>query len=187
MKVKGTALAVLTPFIENNFGKDGLKKWIDSLNSEASALFNTANGVKVNQWYSLKECYLEPTAVMCELFYKNDPKGAWEIGRFSADYALKGVYKTFVKMTSVSYFIKRASLLITTYYQPSNMEVKSMSVGQAVIHLTEFPEPHRLIEARIAGWIQRALEIHSCKEVRVEINKSLAAGDALTEFLLFWK
>jgi len=187
MNVKGTALAVLPIFIENKFGKEGLNRWLDSLDSQASALFKDPNAVKINQWYPLKESYLEPTAVMCDLFYGNDPKGAWEIGRFSADYALKGVYKAFVKMTSVSFFIKRASLLMTTYYQPSAMELKSSTYSQAILHMTEFPESHRLIESRIGGWIQRSLEIHGCQEVRVDIVKSLAEGDPHTELVLSWK
>jgi hypothetical protein len=187
MNVKGTALAVLPIFIESKFGKDGLDKWLESLNSEAAALYKNTNSIKINQWYPIKESYLEPTAAMCELFYNNDPQGAWEVGRFSADFALKGVYKAFVKMTSVSFFIKRASLLMTTYYQPSKMELQSSTYSQAVLHMTEFPEAHRLIESRIGGWVQRALEIHGCKEVAVDITRSLANGDPLTEMILNWK
>jgi hypothetical protein len=187
MNVKGTALAVLPIFIESKFGKEGLNKWLESLNSEAAALYQNANTVKINHWYPLKESYLEPTAALCELFYNNDPRGAWEVGRFSADFALKGVYKAFVKMTSVSFFIKRASLLMTTYYQPSKMELKSSTYSQAILHMTEFPEAHHLIESRIGGWVQRALEIHGCKEVAVDITRSLANGDSLTEFILSWK
>jgi hypothetical protein len=187
MNVKGTALAVLPIFIESKFGKEGLNKWLESLNTEAVALYQEANTIKLNQWYPLKESYLEPTAALCELFYDNDPKGAWEVGRFSADYALKGVYKAFVKMTSVSFFIKRASLLMTTYYQPSTMELKSSTYSQAVLHMTEFPEAHHLIESRIGGWIQRSLEIHGCKEVAVETTKALADDDPHTEFILSWK
>lgn len=187
MNVKGTALAVLPIFIESKFGQEGLNKWLESLNSEAAALYKNTNTIKLNQWYPLKESYLEPTANMCELFYNNDPQGAWEAGRFSADYALKGVYKAFVKMTSVSFFIKRASLLMTTYYQPSKMELRSSTYSQAVLHMTEFPEAHHLIESRIGGWIQRSLEIHGCKEVTVEITRSLTNGDPYTEMLLKWK
>ncbi len=187
MNVKGTALAVLPIFIESKFGKEGIAKWLESLNSKAAELYKDANSVKINQWYPLKDSYLEPTAAMCELFYDNDHKGAWEVGRFSADYALKGVYKAFVKMTSVGFFIKRASLLMTTYYQPSAMELKSSTFNQAVLHMTKFPEAHSLIESRIGGWIQRSLEIHGCKEVTVEITRSLTNGDPYTEMILKWK
>ncbi|MBU1355037.1 MAG: hypothetical protein KJ620_00535 [Candidatus Edwardsbacteria bacterium] len=67
------------------------------------------------------------------------------------------------------------------------MELKSSTYSQAVLHMTEFPEAHRLIESRIGGWIQRSLEIHGCKEVAVETTKSLANGDPLTELILKWK
>jgi len=135
MNVKGTALAVLPIFIESKFGQEGLNKWLESLNSEAVALYQDSNTIKVNQWYPLKESYLEPTAALCELFYDNDPKGAWEVGRFSADYALKGVYKAFVKMTSVSFFIMRASLLMTTY-------LPAQQNGAQIVHLQPGSPPH---------------------------------------------
>lgn len=135
MNVKGTALAVLPIFIESKFGQEGLNKWLESLNSEAVALYKDSNTIKVNQWYPLKESYLEPTAALCELFYNNDPKGAWEVGRFSADYALKGVYKAFVKMTSVSFFIKRASLLMTT-------SLPAQQNGAQIVHLQPGSPPH---------------------------------------------
>lgn len=187
MNVKGTALAVLPIFIESKFGKEGLTKWLESLNSEAAALYQEANTIQINHWYPIKVAYLDPTAAMCEIFFGGDPGAAREIGRFSAEFALKGVYKAFVKMTSVSFFIKRASLLMTTYYQPSRMEVATLGNNRAVLHLTEFPEPHPLIEARIAGWVERALEIHGCREPRVDIPRSLCGGAPLTEMVLTWK
>jgi hypothetical protein len=185
MKVKGTALAVVTDFIRGKFGPEGLERWLGALAPEAARAYR--EGIQINHWYPLRELYLEPTAVMCQLFFGGDPGAAREIGRFSADFALKGVYKAFVKMTSVNFFIKRASLLMTTYYQPSRMELASLGNNRAVLHLTEFPEPHPLIEARIAGWVERALEIHGCREVKVDIVRSLTTGAPLTELVLTWK
>lgn len=185
MKVKGTALAVVPDFIRERFGPEGLERWLAALEPQAAQAYR--DGIQINHWHSLREFYLEPTKTMCQMFFGGDPGAAREIGRFSAEFALKGVYKAFVKLTSVNFFIKRASLLMTTYYQPSKMEVAGLDNNRAVLHMTEFPEPHPLIEARIAGWVERALEIHGCKEVRVEIPRSLCGGAPLTEMVLTWK
>ena len=44
------------------------------------------------------------------------------------------------------------------------------------------PNPEKVIEYRIAGWIEKALEISGCKDISVEITKSMTQNDALTEF-----
>jgi hypothetical protein len=185
MQVKGTAIAALPKFIEEKHGPEGLKKWKNSLAADARKVFD--DGVMLSEWYPIKELYLEPTAQLCETFYQGDTKAALEIGRYSADYALRGVYKAFVKLSSVGNFIKRANVLMATYYKPSAMEVVTVDPRRLVLHITVFPAPSQHAELRIAGWIQRSLEIHGCKEVGWAIPRSLAKMDPLTELVFTWK
>jgi len=185
MQVKGTAIAALPKFIEEKHGQEGLNKWKNALSAEAKAVFR--DGVMLSDWYPIKEVYLEPTALLCEMFYHGDSRTALEIGRFSADYALRGVYKAFVKLSSVKSFIKRANVVMTTYYKPSAMEIFSVEPNRLVLHITVFPVPSEHAELRITGWIQRSLEIHGCKEVSWEIPKSLTKNEHLTELVFAWK
>ena len=39
------------------------------------------------------------------------------------------------------------------------MAVAESTPGRAVVRIDRFLEPHPLVELRIAGWIERALEI----------------------------
>jgi hypothetical protein len=55
------------------------------------------------------------------------------------------------------------------------MQVKGSVIAQ-------ISEPSALVGARIAGWMQRALEINGCKNVTLKIPKSLARGDSVTEY-----
>jgi hypothetical protein len=66
------------------------------------------------------------------------------------------------------------------------MEVTEKGSDYVVLHITRFDEPDPLIENRIAGWIERAMEIHGFKIVKVDITKSLARGDAFTEIRVKW-
>ena len=66
------------------------------------------------------------------------------------------------------------------------MSVIESGPGKAVLHITQFPEPSALVEARIAGWMQRALEINGCKNANPKITKSMTKGDSLTEFTVTW-
>jgi hypothetical protein len=67
------------------------------------------------------------------------------------------------------------------------MEISSQADGRLVLHITIFPVPSELAELRIAGWVQRSLEIHGCKDVTWAIPKSFAKKDALTELVFTWK
>jgi hypothetical protein len=67
------------------------------------------------------------------------------------------------------------------------MEVVEKGPDFVVLQVTKFDERSELIESRIAGWIERAMEIHGFGYVLVDITKSLAHGDELTEFHVSWK
>lgn len=184
MQVKGSAIAVLPKFIEQKHGVDGLKRWHDGLSAGAKKVFH--DGVMLSDWYPITEAYLEPTALMCDLFYGGDTAGAHEIGRYSAEQALRGIYKAFVKLSSVKSFISRANTVMTTYYKPSAMEIASVDPNRLVLHMTIFPTPSEHAEQRIAGWCQRGLEIHGCRDVTWAIPRSLTRKDPLTELVFTW-
>jgi len=59
--------------------------------------------------------------------------------------------------------------------------------GHIVVHVTRFPGSDEYIENRIAGWMQRAVEITGCKHVSVKITQSLARNDGCTEYRISYK
>ena len=184
MEVKGTSVATIPEFVRHGFGSR-FNEWIDSLSDGSRKIMNST--ILMSDWYPLQESVVEPTGKICDLFYGSQDRGAWEAGRFSADFALKGIYKVFVKWGSPEFLVKRASKIMPTYYRPSELGVYEMSYGKAKVHITEFPEPSRFVELRIAGWMERALEISGCKGIEVKITYSLTKGDPFTEFLAKWK
>ena len=185
MKVKGSAVSTLPLFIKKNFGEDGFQKWLVSLSPEAQRVFEK-NVLSVG-WFPLKQTLVEPTQKICDLFYNGDTKGAWDSGRFSAEQGLKGVYKVFIKLGSAAFITKKASTILPTYYEPSEMQVADLQANSTVIHITRFDEPSEIIDNRIGGWMEKALELSGYKTVKISITKSLAQGSPFTEFQVSWK
>jgi hypothetical protein len=183
MEVKGTAVKSIPEFVRRNFSSR-FDEWFDSLPDASKEIMKA---VLVGDWYPLRDAIIEPTKKVCDLFYDGKEEGAWEAGRFSADHALKGVYKVFVKIGSPGFVIDRASRIFSTYFRPSELEVVKKSPKGAVMHVVKFPEPNRLVELRIGGWMERALEINGCKGPEVKITRSLTRGDPVTEFVLKWQ
>ncbi len=185
MSVKGPAIAVLPLFVKERFGKSGLDDWLEAISPQARKIYTSQ--ILSSEWYPIEESYLAPTKALCDLFYGGDPAGAREIGAYSADYALRGVYKAFVKMTSVSFFVSRTASILQTYYRPCTAQVVLSEPKRAALQMYQFPKPSLYAEMRIAGWTQRAFEIHGCKNPKVEVTKSLAKGDPYAEFFGTWE
>ncbi|MBN1850367.1 MAG: hypothetical protein JW932_17485 [Deltaproteobacteria bacterium] len=184
MKIKGSAIETLPLFVKDNFREEGYQQWFDALSPEGQKIYQ--NKIMTSAWYPLKQALLEPTQKFCDLFYSGNLKGAWENGRVSAERGLKGVYKMFIKIGSAQFLIKKASTILPTYYDPSHIDIIQLGDKDAILHITQFEDADLIIDNRIGGWVERALEISGCKNVKVNIPKSLAKGDPVTELDLSW-
>ena len=184
MEVKGSAIATIQPFVKATFGTDGDVRFRESLSKEAKAVFSSP--ILATEWYPLHEALIEPVEKICEIFFGGDVKGARESGRYSADQGLRGIYRIFVSIGSPAFIVKRAGKILPTYYRPSAMEVAENGPGRAVVRMTEFPQCHRVVEERLCGWMERAIEISGGRTVKVEVPVSMAAGADVTEFHIPW-
>jgi hypothetical protein len=185
MEAKGTAVMTVPMFIKEKFGDAGLKRWMDVLTPEARAVYSRP--VLATEWFPLKSIFAEPTKKLCELFYSGATQGAWELGRFSADHGLKGIYKLFVKFGSAEFIISKASTILPTFYKPSSMDAKQYDKNSGQVRITSFPEPDVFVEARICGWMQQALSISGVKDVTVTTVTSMTKGAPISEFRVTWK
>ena len=184
MEVKGSAVVVLPKFIKSNFGTKNFNLWLNSLSEEAKEVYKSK--VLITSWFPLKTIFSEPTRKMCELFYKKDIMGAWEVGRFSAEYALGGFYRAYVKNATTQALTKRASQIFGAYYRPSSMRIENIGEKRTILKITEFPEMDIIVEMRILGWIEKVLEICGCRNINLNVVKSLCQGDSTSEIDVTW-
>ncbi len=183
MEIKGTAVKSIKDFVFKTF-PDKYADWYNSLSISAKEVLNTAY---TSGWYPLKDAAIEPTQRIGELFYNGDiKKGALECGKFSADAALHGVYKLYVKFSSPLHIIDRASRILPAYYQPSKLEVVEKNKTSVRLSMTDCEGIDEVIEYRIAGWMEKALEISGCKNVRVIVPQSVNTNKKETIFECHW-
>ena len=184
METKGAVVASLPEFVKTTFGEEGYHKWMEALPQSTREAFSER--ILSGNWYPVSEMLVTPTQVACDLFYEGDVKGAWESGRFSADKGLRGIYRVFVAVASPSIVIKKCAVILPTFYKPSNIEAMDFEGKSASLRITEFPEPHPILDARIGGWIQRGLEICGCKNPVIKSRELMCKGDPYTTLLLSW-
>ncbi|MBN1413601.1 MAG: hypothetical protein JW973_00765 [Bacteroidales bacterium] len=184
MEIKGSAVKSIPDFIKKAHSERYMD-WLEALPDSSRIIFQET--ILPSNWYSLKDAGIIPTQKLGEMFYNDAMQGAWQCGRFSAEIALTGIYKFFIKATSPFFIISKASKIFSTYYQPSNMEVADRGDDWVLLQISRFDEPHPVIENRIAGWIEKAMEIHGVASVKVDFTKSMTQGDKVTEIRVTWK
>lgn len=183
MEVKGSAIKSTSEFVKKYFTKD-YTDWFNSLDKETQDIIENTS---VSKWYSIKEGLIHPTQKIIEHFYDNDIKGAYETGRYSADSGLNGIYKFFIKIGSPSFIISKSASVFGTYYKNAIMTVISKTSTSVILDISNFPEYHILIEHRVIGWIEKALELSGCKNIKTNIVKSIYSNDNSTELFITWE
>jgi hypothetical protein len=184
MEVKGTAVKSIPEFVKKSFPHKYIE-WLKALPEPSRVIMDGA--IFTNNWYSIPWGLSEPMLTVGKICYDNNWKvAAWDMGRYSADIALNGVYKFFVQMGTPKFLIEKGSRVFVTYFQPSEMKVVKYEKSNLIVHIKQFDEINEIIEHNIAGWIERALEISGCINLKVEITQSLALGNNFTEFNITW-
>lgn len=183
MNVKGTAVKSLPDFIKKKHPEQ-LKEWIDSLPPASKKIF--VEGVSSAKWYKMDDALTIPTSLAATMFFGDEKKGAWELGRYSAESALNGIYKLYVKLSSPQHIIERGSRIFSAYYQGSTIEVVEKNKDSVQFAITEFATPNEIIEYRIAGWMEKAIEISGQEKTTATITKSLTKGDDVTLYVITW-
>jgi len=185
MEVKGIIIHSIPKSILDKFGQYGLKRWLELISPDARKVYSSE--VDREAWFPLQELLIKPTANIAQLFYDwNLKTAAWEFGRLSADVRFKGLMKIAVKIGSPNFFLNKAGEFLPSYYRPCAIEVPVNEPKHALIRVTHFPEMDKTTEFRICGWTQRALEISGCKDVKVEILKSLTNFQPVSEYEVRW-
>jgi len=185
MQVKGTGIKTTKAFVKTNF-LSGYNHWIDSLSPKSKELY-TGN-TEFTEWFPIKEAYIDPVNKIIEQFYNGDSKAAGEaLGKFSAEYALKGVYKVFLLVASPQFLMKRATKIITTYYQPCEISVADNGNKSVILTISKFASINPALEYRIGAWCEKALELTNCRSPKYSIRKALTKGDNVTELVFNWE
>ncbi|WP_462253318.1 hypothetical protein [Ekhidna sp.] len=183
MEVRGSVVSNINAYVKE-MHPEGYDEWINKLSDSSQELMKRTTSSK---WYPIDEGILEPTQIMCSQFYGSAKEGAWKSGRFSAEVGLSGLYKVFVVISTPTFLIKRASRVLATFYNPTEVSVVDSSDHSMLVHFTKLPTENEYLEYRIAGWMEKALEICGCKDLSVRATKSIAKGDDLFEVQISWR
>lgn len=170
MKIKGTSVLGTLHFVSKTFPEQ-TSEWIDSLPAESKKIFS--NPVISGQWFSFSAGMIVPMEKIGEMFYSgNSKKAASEMGKFSAEEGLKGIYKIFVKIASTGFVLRKTSQIFGTYYDGASIEVVEQTANGAVFKVSGIEKQGRIFFDRVSGWMEKTIEIVNNKPINVSYIES---------------
>jgi len=164
-KVKGTGLNSTKKYVSEKH-PNLYNNWINSLPDNSKKMYNGT--VNTTEWYDVEHAYYYPMKKIAEMFFNNnEQKAAYEIGEFSAEFALKGVYKVYLMIATPQNLMKAAKRIIAKYYDPVTVEIDDIEKKSLILSTTKI---HRssMLDYRTIGWCVRALELAHCNNVKYE-------------------
>lgn len=182
VQVKGTAIVASLRYLGERFGDDALAHVLQGLpRSDRLAL---EGAILASSWY--------PAALLLRFMQEAEwqlgsqqPELARHLGRASADYGLRTVYRIFFKLGSPEFIIARAASVFGSYWDTGKLVQEEHGRGHAVFVLEGF-EGAAAFCARMLGWMERTLELAGAKQVRVAHVSCLHRGEAACRFEGTW-
>ncbi|MCI4398120.1 MAG: hypothetical protein JHC34_04695 [Acidobacteria bacterium] len=184
-RVKGTVIASTLAFLNEKLGKDGTGRLIEGLGAERSALLK--GPVLQGNWYPVDLLIKLVTAAEGKVAVPGGRTLAWELGRYSADTGLKGIYKVFFKMADISFILKRAPGVWASYYDSGMMQVLVAEPNKAIMRIAGFDQPSAILCDRVLGWMERTVEMSGGKRVVMSHPACAARGDDFCEYRGEWE
>ena len=185
MEIKGTAVKITPEFVKDKYTNRYIE-WLQSMPKSSRSLFEQP--IYATSWYSLMDSVIIPTQKVGDLFFDgNHIEAARELGRYSAEVALKGIYKIFVRVSSPHFVLSRASSIFSAYYKPSVIKVIESKDKSCALELLEFDVNEKLIMHRIAGWIEKTLEITLKTALTVDVHNDTSGSKLITKISIIWE
>ncbi|UCD85628.1 MAG: hypothetical protein JSU92_05400 [Deltaproteobacteria bacterium] len=194
--VLGSHFLGLLKYTGEKLGAEGRGNLLKSLDYEDRAVFcksadcSEAKKISMTEWYSYKAFKNFLNAVIKEIG-KGDVNLARDIGHWGAEKDLdpkKGLLKFYTKdaYKGDRTVLHRATPVIWSQaYNKGKIEVETIEIGKETkLKLTGFPEVIEACCLLIAGWIERASQIVSGFNLRIEI-KFKPTPDLDCEFTMF--
>jgi hypothetical protein len=176
MEIKGTAVKTTDSFMKEKYPELYLE-WKKNLPEESKEFFR--NIIQATKWYPLYDAVILPTETVAKVLGKSKEEAATELGVYSAEVALNGVYKIFIRISNPDFVISRATQVFATYYNPGSIEITEKNEYSIKAVLKDFQKQDALIMYRISGWMQGTLKATRRKEIDTEIKITELGGDLI--------
>jgi hypothetical protein len=183
-QIKGSALVPRFKYLDEKTTPEIKEKVISELSEAFQQIVKRA--IFIGMWYPF-EYYVEINRAMDKVLGVGDLSMIPSFGAYSAEHALRGVYKFFYKVGSPDFIIMRAAKVWNQYFQNGYLNIEKTGKKQVRLEMRDVEmsaEEHCL---SVLGWIKRTLELSGGKNVNAQITKCKQKGAEVCEILAVWE
>lgn len=180
---KGTIYTAAQLFTESRFGAAAVPRVLEALSPADRKLLNEITPVG---WYPV-EPVLAYHRKLDELYGTGNYDVCFELGKFSAEWALNTILKFFLRFRSPSWIMERSGSLWSRYHDSGRWEVLNSPNLQLSARLHDFQVRDPVFCARFRGWLHRAVELTGGRDPDVREPACACNGEPYCEYNARWK
>jgi len=109
-----------------------------------------------------------------------------EMGRYSADFGLSGIYSMFISLVSPMTIIKKSNFLWPKYFDTGKVRVTETEKTTVNIKILAWEDASETMCALLRGYFARAIEISGGKDVEVAELSCVKRGAPYCEWRIHW-
>jgi hypothetical protein len=137
-------------------GDDAYAKVVAELQPDTAQVFE--EGVLETRWYPF-DLLMDVMTVTDRVLGNGDLSRCYEMGAYSCEQNLTGIYRMFFRFGSIKFILGRAAKAFRSQYDAGEMQKLDSEDRTAVLRLVDFPAPHRAHCLAIKGWMVKAAEL----------------------------
>lgn len=148
-------------------GEEAYRKVLAQLDGEARKLME--EGPLETNWYPY-DVYLELSKVIDRELGDGDLRLVYEMGAFSCENNLTGIYRVFFRFGNINFLVDRAAKAWHSQYDFGVMKVyrDPDNKYKVTLELSEVPRPSRVLFLAVKGWVVKAAELSGSELMNVE-------------------
>lgn len=183
-KIKGTGYKSDTQFVKSKYGEEVFAAILATLSAEDQKLLR--GPILSHDWYPAEPIDRFRKAVV-QHFNDAPMLTLREMGRYSADFGLTGIYRVFISLVSPMTIIKRSNDLWPKYFDSGRVVVTEADKTTVLIKIMEWNDASEYIGALLTGYFGRAIEISGGHSVEVVQLSSVSRGAPYCEWKVSWR
>jgi hypothetical protein len=120
-------------------------------------------------WYPF-EIYLDLSVTIDRVLGTGDMQLAYEMGSFSCEHNLTGIYRMFFRFGNLNFLLDRAAKAWHSQYDFGTMTLSRDpdNKQRVTLQLADVPRPHRAIFLAVHGWAVKAAELSGSEIINFE-------------------
>ena len=127
------------------------------------------DGPLETQWYPY-DVYIEMSEVIDRVLGEGDLALVQEMGSFSCEHNLTGIYRLFFRWGNLGFLVDRAAKAWHSQYDFGSMKSTRDpdNRNHVTLELTNCPRPTRALYLAVKGWVMTAAELSGSELVKAE-------------------